>query len=164
MTKPAAPPKPELRQHVAALLRGGAAHATLEQALSGLSAAVAGKRPPRTPYSCWQLLEHLRIAQHDILEFTRDPAWQSPSWPEGYWPPTSAPPSAAAFRRSRLSVIADRDAMLALILDPAQDLLAPLPHAPDRTLLREALLLADHSAYHVGQIALVRKLLGDWPG
>lgn len=151
-----------LRQHVAALLRGGSAHATLPQALQGLTAAAAAKKPRRAPYTAWQLLEHIRIAQWDILEFSRDPNHVSPPWPSGYWPATAAPPSAAALRRSRTTVLADLEAMIALVLDPQRDLLAPLPHAPDKTLLREALLLADHNAYHAGQLVLARKLAGDW--
>ena len=151
-----------LPQHVAALLRGGSAHATLPQALQGLTAAAAGRKPRRAPYTAWQLLEHIRIAQWDILEFSRRPDHVSPPWPSGYWPPTAAPPSAAALRRSRATVLADLEAMIALVLDPKRDLLAPLPHAPDKTLLREALLLADHNAYHAGQLVLARKLAGDW--
>ncbi len=159
---PRFPSNPDLRLPIANVLRGGSAHATLAQALAGLSFAIAGKKVPRTPYTCWQLLEHLRLAQQDILEFSRDPAWQSPEFPAGYWPPTPAPPSAAALTRSKKAATADLDAMVALVLDPARDLLAPLPHAPDKTLLREALVLADHNAYHLGQLVLVRKLLGAW--
>ncbi|MGH8542009.1 MAG: DinB family protein [Stenotrophobium sp.] len=154
---------PDLKQHVAALLRGGSAHATLAQALAGLTPALARKKVLHAPYTCWQLVEHIRIAQNDILEFTRNPAYASPPWPDGYWPTTPAPPSAAAFARSKKSLAMDRDAMIALVLASASDLLAPLAHAADKTLLREALLLADHNAYHLGQLVLVRKLLGAWP-
>ncbi len=159
---PRPPSNPDLRQHIANVLRGGSAHASLAQAVEGLSLAVAGKKPPRAPYTCWQQLEHLRIAQQDILEFTRDPAWQSPAWPGGYWPPTPAPPSAAALTRSKKAATADLDAMIALVLDPARDLLAPLRHAPEKTLLREALVLADHNAYHLGQLVLICRLLAAW--
>ncbi|MGH9476951.1 MAG: DinB family protein [Terriglobales bacterium] len=151
-----------LRQHVAVLLRGGSAHASLSPSLAGLTASVAGKKPPRSPHTGWQLLEHLRLAQQDILEFTRDPRWVSPDFPKGYWPPTPAPPSAAALARSKKALASDLDAMIALVLDPARDLLAPLPHAPGKTLLREALVLADHNAYHLGQLVLLRRLLGAW--
>lgn len=159
---PQPPSNPDLRLHIANVLRGGSAHATLAQVLAGLNFAIAGKKAPRAPYTCWQLLEHLRIAQQDILEFTRNPGWQSPAWPAGYWPPTAVPPSAAALTRSKKAAAADLEAMVALVLDPTRDLLAPLPHAPDKTLLREALVLADHNAYHLGQLVLVRKLLGAW--
>ncbi|MGH9413257.1 MAG: DinB family protein [Terriglobales bacterium] len=156
--------KLDLRDQVASVLRGGSAHATLAQALHGLTAAMAGKKAARAPYTCWQLLEHLRIAQHDILEFTRDRQWQSPAWPEGYWPASSAPASAAALAKAKRAAAADLEAMIALVRDPKRDLLAPLQHAPGKTLLQEALLLADHNAYHVGQMVVVRKLLGAWKG
>lgn len=152
----------DVRQSIAALLRGGSAHATLAQAVAGLTAAAAGRKPARAPHTCWQLLEHIRIAQHDILEFTRDADWVSPAFPAGYWPATAAPASAAALARSKKALAADLEAMIGLVLDPARDLLAPLPHAPDKTLLREALILADHNAYHLGQVVLTRRLLGDW--
>lgn len=155
-------PSKDLREHIAALLAGGSAHATLAQALSGLTAEVAGKKAARAPYTCWQLLEHLRIAQQDILEFTRDPGWQSPAWPEGYWPASTATASAAALGKAKRAVVADLEAMIALVRDPKRELLAPLAHAPDKTILREALLLADHNAYHAGQLVLARKLAGDW--
>lgn len=153
---------PELKPHIAATLRGGSAHATLAQAVAGLTPAVAGRKPPRAPHTCWQLLEHIRIAQRDILEFTRDSDWVSPVFPAGYWPPRAAPPNAVALTRAKTALAADLEAMIALVLAPGSDLLAPLPHAPDKTLLREALVLADHNAYHLGQIVLVRRLLGAW--
>ncbi|MGH9392885.1 MAG: DinB family protein [Terriglobales bacterium] len=151
-----------LREHVLALLRGGSAHATLEQCLRGLDFEIAGRRPARAPHNAWQLLEHIRIAQSDILEYSRRPGHISPDFPAGYWPPTPAPPSAAAWRRSRAQLRADLAAFIALVADPARDLLAPLPQAPDKTLLREALVLADHNAYHLGALVQLRKLLGAW--
>ena len=158
------PPTPDLRAHVLDLLRGGHAHLTLEQSLRGLSFADAGRKPPRAPYTAWQQVEHMRLANWDILEVVRNPAHESPAWPEGYWPLTAKPPSSAAWRRSRADLLADFDAFLGLVSDVQQDLLAPLAHAPDKTLLREALLLADHNAYHIGQLVLVRRLLGAWRG
>ncbi|HET9783985.1 MAG TPA: DinB family protein [Terriglobales bacterium] len=151
-----------LRRHLATLLRGDAAHAPLAQSIGGLSLAAAGRKFRTAPYTAWQLLEHIRIAQWDILEFSRDPHHVSPDFPAGYWPATAAPPSAAALRRSRATILADLEAMIALVLNPRRDLFAPLPHAPDKTLLREALALADHNAYHAGQLVLARKLAGDW--
>lgn len=153
-----------LRRALAELLAGGHAHATLQAALAGLDAASAGAKATRFPHSAWQLAEHIRIAQWDILEFTRDPGHVSPPWPEGYWPPTAAPPSRAAWTRCRRQIEADLAAMVALVKNPRRDLLAPLPHAPEKTLLREALLLADHNAYHAGQLVAVRRALGRWRG
>ena len=152
-----------LREQVAALLRGGSAHATLEQAVRGLTLAAVGGKPRQAPHTVWQLLEHIRIAQWDILEFSRNPDHVSPEFPAGYWPPAAQPPSSSALRRSRTAVLTDRDAMIALVLDPRRDLVAPLPHAPDKTLLREALVLADHNAYHVGQLVLARRWMRNWP-
>lgn len=154
--------KLDLREQIGGLLRGGSAHTTLAQALAGLTMEVAAKKAARMPYTCWQLLEHIRIAQQDILEFTRDAAWQSPAWPEGYWPKAAAPASAAALAKSKRAAAADLEAMIALVSDSHNDLLAPLAHAPDKTILREALVLADHNAYHVGQLVLLRRLLGAW--
>ena len=107
-------------------------------------------------------MEHLRIAQWDILEFTRNPAHQSPKWPEGFWPESPAPPNANAWAKSVRAFREDHEAMCAIIEDPKVDLLAPLPHGEGKTVLREALLLADHNSYHLGQLVLVRKLLGAW--
>lgn len=151
-----------LRQHVVNLLRGGSAHATLEQALEELSFATAGKRARGLRHSPWELLEHIRIAQWDILEFTRNPKHVSPAWPEAYWPNAPEPPSREALEESVAQARADHRAMIALVSDAKHDLLAPLPHDAHKTILREALLLADHNAYHVGQLVLARRALGDW--
>jgi hypothetical protein len=149
-----------LRSHVLYLLRGGGAHASIETVLADWPHALQGERPQGQPHTPWRLLEHLRIAQWDILEFCRDPAHVSPPWPEGYWPRTDAPPDAEAWDRSRASFRADLASLVARVEDPANDLLAPLPHGDGQTLLREALLVADHNAYHQGQLALLRRLLG----
>lgn len=149
-----------LRDHVLELLRGGHAHLTFDAAIKNFPAALRGKRPARSPHSAWELVEHLRIAQWDILEFSRAANHQSPAWPEGYWPKSAAPPSAAAWSKSVRAFRADLEAMCALVADPSSDLSAPIPHGDGQTILREALLLADHNAYHLGQLVLVRKLLG----
>jgi DinB family protein len=149
-----------LRDHLLELLRGGHAHLTFDAAIKNFPAALRGKRPGRSPHSAWQLLEHLRIAQWDILEFSRDAKHRSPAWPEGYWPKSPAPPSAAAWSKSVRAFRADLEAMCALVSDPSRDLGARIPHGDGQTLLREALLVADHNAYHLGQLVLVRKLLG----
>jgi len=154
----------DLRQEVAAVLEGGSAHAGLEKGLQGVPPALLGKRVTGSAHTLWQLAEHIRIAQWDILEFSRDPAHVSPAWPEGYWPQTPAPPSVSAWARCRKSIREDLAAMVALVRDPSRDLLAPLPHAPDKCLLREALLVADHNAYHLGQFIGLRQRLGAWRG
>ncbi|MGH9415189.1 MAG: DinB family protein [Terriglobales bacterium] len=153
---------PALRRTVADLLVGGHAHATMQAALAGLGPAAAGRNAPRFPHTSWQLAEHIRIAQWDILEFTRDPGHLSPPFPQGYWPASATPPSPAAWTRCRRQIEADLAAMVALVRNPRRDLLAPLPHAPDKTLLLEALLLADHNAYHLGQLVAVRRALAAW--
>jgi hypothetical protein len=151
---------PSLRDHLVKLLRGGSAHLDFDSAIKNFPTAVRGKRPPRSPHSAWETLEHLRIAQSDILEFSRDANYQSPKWPAGYWPTSPAPPSNAAWSKSVRVFRADLEAMCALVADPATDLFAPIPHGDGQTILREALLLADHNAYHLGQLVLIRKLLG----
>lgn len=152
----------DLRQHVINLLKGGHAHATFDDAVKNFPHELRGKKPKGAEYSAWQLLEHLRIAQWDILEFSRDPNHKSPDWPSGYWPAKPAPPdekawdkSVRAFRR-RLKELSD------MVADETVDLFARIPHGDGQTVLREALLAADHNAYHIGQLVLVRRLLGAW--
>lgn len=149
-----------LREHVLYLLRGGGAHAPVESVLADWPVDRRGTRPEGQSHTAWRLLEHLRIAQSDILEFSRDASHVSPAWPEGYWPPSDAPPDEESWDRSMAAFRADLEAMQALIEDPASDLFAPLPHGDGQTLLREALLVADHNAYHQGQLAMLRRLLG----
>jgi hypothetical protein len=151
-----------LREQLLALLTGGNAHADFEGAIRNLPAELRGKRPKDGPYSPWELLEHLRIAQSDILEFSRDAKHKSPSWPEGYWPQSPTPPDDKAWDKSVRAFRRDLKAMCELVSDPATDLYAKIPHGDGQTILREALLAADHNAYHVGQLILVRKLLGAW--
>lgn len=152
----------KLRQHVVDLLQGGQAHAGLAQALEGLSAVQASERPGRGIHSVWELAEHIRIAQWDILEFTRKPRHRSPDWPEEYWPGEPEPPTATAWKKTCSAILADLAAFVGLVEDQNYDLLAPLPHDAEKTVLREALLLADHNAYHAGQIVTVRKMLNAW--
>jgi uncharacterized damage-inducible protein DinB len=151
-----------LKRHVVDLLKSSHAHADLEAALKGLAPKLRGVKPKGAPHSVWQLLEHIRIAQRDILEFSRNPKHVSPAWPDGYWPKTAAPPSAAAWNKSVQQTRADLTALIKLVEDGQSDLFAKIPHGEGQTLLREALLLADHNAYHVGQIVLLRRLLGAW--
>jgi hypothetical protein len=151
-----------LRRHVLELLRGGHAHADLDSALADFPPKLRGKKPKGAEHTAWQLLEHIRIAQRDILEFSRNAKHVSPKWPEGYWPETEAPPSAAAWNTSIRKVRADQKAMEKLVASKKTDLFAPIPHGTGQTLLREALLVADHNAYHIGQLVLLRRLLGAW--
>lgn len=156
------PAQDALRDELVALLSGGNAHLSFEDALADFPADLRGRRPRELPYSGWELLEHMRLAQNDILEFCRDPAYQSPPWPEGYWPKTHTPPSEKAWQESVEGFMADRRAMLDLVKDPKRDLLKPFAHGTGQTLAREALLAADHTAYHLGQMVVLRRLLGAW--
>jgi hypothetical protein len=151
-----------LREHVLYLLRGGGAHLEFDKAIAGLPVKLRGVCPAGLPHSPWRLVEHMRIAQWDILEFSRNPRHVSPEFPAGYWPPGDAPPSAAAWDKSVKAFRADLEAMAQLVADPATDLFAPIPHGDGQTILREALLVADHNAYHLGQLVVVRRLLGAW--
>ncbi len=151
-----------LRQHLLALLRGGSAHVNFDAAVDAFPAGLQGTKPEAAPHSAWQLLEHLRITQWDILEFSRNAAHQSPEWPEGYWPPSEAPPDASAWDHSVRSFQSDAEAFQKLISGPGTDLYARIPHGDGQTLLRESLLLADHNSYHLGQLVIVRRLLGAW--
>jgi hypothetical protein len=152
-----------LREHLLYLLRAGGAHLDFEQAIAGLPPGLRGSKVKDMPHTPWRLLEHLRIAQWDILEFCKNPRHVSPPFPEGYWPAGDAPPDAAAWDRSVAGFRADLKAMEDLVADPATDLFALLAHGQGQTILREALLVADHNAYHLGQLVVVRRLLGAWP-
>jgi DinB superfamily len=154
-----------LRAHLIELLRGGHAHVTFDDATRDLPANLRGKTPRGVPYSSWQLIEHMRLTQDDILRFSRnsDGTYESPEWPEGYWPSTAAPANDGAWDASLQAFRADRQAIEALVLDSTKDLFAPFPWGEGQTLLREAMLVADHTAYHLGQLVLVRRLIGAWP-
>jgi hypothetical protein len=151
-----------LRDHLAALLQGGEAHATFDAAVKDLPANLHGKRPEGSPHSPWELVEHLRITQWDILEFSRNPKHVSPDWPSGYWPSSPVPPDEKAWDKTVAAFQTDLKAMLQLVADKSTDLFARIPHGDGQTILREVLLVADHSAYHIGQLILVRRLLGAW--
>jgi uncharacterized damage-inducible protein DinB len=152
-----------LREHLLYLLRGGGAHLDFEAAITNLPADLRGRKPAGVPHTPWRLLEHMRLAQRDILEFSRNAAHVSPKFPEGYWPAGDAPSDDAAWDRSVEAFRNDLRAMQELVADPATDLFAPIPHGDGQTILREALLVADHNAYHLGQLVVVRRLLGAWP-
>ena len=151
-----------LRKHLLYLLGGGGAHVDFDSVIAGWPAKLRGSKPKGLPHTPWQLLEHMRIAQWDILEFSRDPKHVSPAWPAGYWPSTDAPPSPAAWNKSVSTFQADLKAMMSLVKSPRRDLFARISHGEGQTILREALLVADHNAYHLGELAYLRRALGAW--
>ncbi|MGE3805950.1 MAG: DinB family protein [Gemmataceae bacterium] len=151
-----------LREHVLYLLKGGGAHLNFDDAIDGLPALLRGKRPEHIPHTPWRLLEHLRLCQWDILEFSRDAKHVSPKFPEGYWPAGDAPADDAVWNQSVAQFRADLKAMQALVANANTDLFAPIPWGDGQTILREALLVADHNAYHLGQLVVVRRALGAW--
>jgi len=148
-----------LRQHLKDTLRMKGAHISLEEALKDFPAALRGAKPKGAPYSAWQVLEHMRIAQEDILDFSRNPKYVEKHWPADYWPSSDAPPDDSAWDKSVKQFESDLEEMQALIADTHNDLLVKIPHGAGQTLLREALLVADHNAYHLGQLVLLRKIL-----
>ena len=152
-----------LRAHLLELLDGGAAHLSFEAAIAGLPPELRGVRPEGVPHSPWRLLEHLRICQRDILDFSRSADYPKLDWPADYWPEGDAPPDALAWDRSVAAFRNDARAMRDLVADPATDLLARLPWGSGQSIAREAMLLADHNAYHLGQLVDLRRALGCWP-
>lgn len=150
------------REHLLELLKGKGAHVGFDEAIADFPPGLHGKTVPAVPYTAWQLLEHMRIAQWDILEFSRNPRHVSPEWPRAYWPEIEAPPDAGAWEDSIRQFRRDLAAMCEMVSAPAADLFARIPHGDGQTLLREALVLADHNSYHLGQLVLLRRLLGAW--
>jgi hypothetical protein len=151
-----------VREHLRKLLLWHDAHLDWKAALSGFPAEQRGLKPEGAPHTAWELLEHVRIAQWDILEFCRDPMHVSPDWPAGYWPKSPAPHNSVSWEVSLKSFQHDTEEMGRLVTDPKTDITAPIPHGSGQTILREALLLADHNSYHLGQVILLRRLLGSW--
>lgn len=149
-----------LRKHLLELLAGGSAHAKFEDVVKGLPARLRGVKPAEFPHTAWMLLEHLRLAQWDILEFSRNPKHKSPPWPEGYWPESESPPSEKAWTFSMADFRKDLRAVQQLVSNPKTNLYAKLPWGDGQTVLREALLVADHNAYHLGQLVMLRKCMG----
>jgi hypothetical protein len=150
------------RKHLLELLGKGNAHADFTSAVANLAQARRGQKLPGVPHTAWRLVEHMRITQLDILQFTRDARHVSPKWPDEYWPADDAPPNARAWTASIASFKKDRTALIAIVEDEKIDLFAPLPHGQGQTIAREAMLLADHTAYHLGQLILLRRALGAW--
>ena len=151
-----------LRGQLAKLLDGAEAHADWRKAFADMPPALMGAKPEGAPHTAWQLLEHLRIAQWDILEFSRNPKHVSPQFPDGYWPANPAPPGAEAWEKSAKAFGRDLAEMKKLVNDPKVNLFERIAHGDGQTILREALLAADHNAYHLGQLILLRKMLGAW--
>ena len=151
-----------LRNQLSRYLDWHEAHAGFDAAVKDVPFERQGQQPNGLPYSPWQLLEHMRIAQEDILDFCRNAKYVHKKWPEDYWPKSPAPPHARAWDESVAAYRRDREAMKALTSDPSVDLSARIPHGDTQTYLREVLLVADHASYHVGQLVLVRRLLGNW--
>ena len=152
-----------LRQQLTDLLLHGNAHLDFAKATASLPVELRGAKPPGVPHSPWRLVEHLRIVQWDILEFCRNPRHESPPFPDGYWPVGDAPPDDLAWEHTLAQFRADRQALVDLIEFADSDLFAPIPGGDGQTLLREALLVADHNAYHLGELVVVRRGLGAWP-
>jgi hypothetical protein len=155
-----APTDQSLRDHLLYLLRGGGAHTDFDSAMGDWPVQLAGAKVANFPHSAWMLLEHMRIAQWDILEFSRNPRHASPKWPDDYWPTSDAPPSEKAWKDSMAAFKKDLRAIEQLVANQRTDLNAKLPWGDGQTILREALLVADHNAYHLGQLVVLRKSIG----
>lgn len=153
-----------LRDHLKQLLAGKEAHVDWSSALKEVPEKLRGVRPPGSPHSLWEILEHTRIAQSDILGFTRDAKHVSPDWPSGYWPGNQAPANPSDWDKTVKSFHHDLAEMVNLVTNSKTDLAAAIPHGSGQTVLREALLVADHNAYHLGQFVLLRRLLNSWQG
>jgi uncharacterized damage-inducible protein DinB len=151
-----------LRQSLVELLSGEGAHIGEKRVLEGISPEMRSVRPSEGVHSAWEELEHMRIAQEDILRYTLDSSWKSPSWPEGYWPPPEETVTDEKWKASVAGFFSDREELVSLVKDSGFDLTAEIPHGEGRTYLREVLLVADHNAYHLGQIVQTRKALGAW--
>ena len=152
-----------LREQLVIFLRGGSAHATVASALENFPPELYGAKPNQSPHSAWELLEHMRIALHDLLDFSTNPEYVEQTWPDDYWPRSPAPPSPDAWRASVEAFKQDRDAFERLAGNPTSNLYAEIPWGNDhQTLLHEVLLAADHTSYHTGELVLLRRMLGAW--
>ncbi|MGO9677408.1 MAG: DinB family protein [Candidatus Sulfotelmatobacter sp.] len=158
------PNSKQLREHLLCLLNGGGAHARFDDVVKNWPENLRGTKPIGLPHTPWMLVEHLRLAQWDILEFSRNSKHTSPEWPKGYWPKTEAPPSPAAWNKTVQQFRKDLKSMQDLVANPKTGLYARIPWGDGQTILREALLVADHNAYHLGQLVDLRRLLGAWKG
>ena len=152
-----------VRAQLVEMIEARGAHMPFDAAVADLPLEAANRRIPNGVYTPWHLLEHIRFAQRDILDYVRDRAYLAPSWPDEYWPPADAVPTAADFVASVAAFRTDRDALRALVADPAVDLLAPIPGTPGHTILREIRIVGAHNAYHIGEFAVLRQVIGTWP-
>lgn len=151
-----------IRELLLEQLSGGNAHVDFQRAVKGLDLKDVGRKPDTFPHTIWQLVEHIRISQHDIVAFSQRANYESPEWPEGYWPKLSKPENEQDWKKSLAAIENDHETMVALIKNEKKDLLAPIPHGDGQTLFREAMLIVDHNAYHIGQIVLMRRAMGIW--
>ncbi|WP_242929165.1 DinB family protein [Pontibacter vulgaris] len=151
-----------LRDQLIKLMQGGQAFRPVNEVLQGITVEDAGKTVQNLPYSIWQLIDHMRFSLHDILEFTRNPDYKEPTWPDDYWPKEAAPANQSALDASIKAIETGLEEMVQLVQDPANDLYKPFPHGNGQNLLREAMLVAEHNAYHLGEIVVLRRLLGNW--
>jgi hypothetical protein len=156
------PTRAALVAELTQLLTAGNAHATFDQALADLPAPLRNQAVPEVPYTIWHLVEHLRIAQWDIVEFCLEPTHKSPDWPKGYWPAKDSTVDEAGWQATLAQLKHDQQRFIDLLENPATDLFKPLPHGDGQNILREALLIGDHGAYHTGEIILIRRLLKAW--
>jgi hypothetical protein len=156
-------PDEVLRRELVALLEGGNAHMSFDEVIADFPMAHINSKPPDTPYSFWHFVEHIRIAQWDILEFIRNPHHVSPRYPEGYRPRPDETTTEKGWRQSIEGVRSDLEALKGIVIDPATDFFAPIPHARDYTIFREIILAADHNAYHIGELAIMRQVMDIWP-
>ncbi len=152
----------EVRKQLRALLTGGNAHMTFDEAVAQFPVDRINTRPPHVPYTPWHLLEHMRLSQWDILDFIRNPQYVSGRWPEDYWPPRDAMADQAAWEKTLTSFCTDQRALLEMLDDPAVNLYEPIPHGQGQTILREIQLVADHNAYHTGEFAILRQVMETW--
>jgi len=152
-----------LRNEAIELLEGRGAHMPFEEAVANFPPEAINRRAPNVGYTAWHLVEHIRITQWDILEYIRDPGYVSPPWPSGYWPDPKATATPEQFAASVAATIADRNTLRKIVLSPDTDLLGPLPASPRHTILREVRLVGDHTAYHVGEFAILRQVMDTWP-
>ncbi|MCA0454240.1 MAG: DinB family protein [Chloroflexi bacterium] len=151
------------RAHLVDLLVRGNAHMSLEEAVKNFPAKDYNTRPPNVEYSFWHLLEHIRLTQHDILDYSRNPDYKYIQWPQDYWPAKDATTDAAGWKQTIDGFIADRAAMVAIVDDPQTDLYGQIPHGErGHTILREVLVVADHNAYHIGELGILRQVVGNW--
>jgi hypothetical protein len=151
-----------VREQLLALLNGGNAHMSFEQAVADFPAEHFNTRPPNITYTPWHILEHLRITQWDILDFIRNPDYVTPEWPKEYWPDPSAAADQEQWDQTISSFLSDAQSLHDIVSDPGTDLYSPIPHAPDYTIFREILVVSDHNAYHIGEFTILRQVMGSW--